>query len=190
MASFSFSREGFASVLHTLGGKYALWGPKRLKGKGRFFGTDLVTCAPLESFDDLETGEKTSMSPKEIVFPPDETLFYFTGDRFSEPPLEDDRETVVFLRPCDISGFRRLPCSSKGGADPYYRRRREKLHFFMIECRGLRELLRLHRSNAGQLCRRLSVQEDSEGEVGPAVHAVFSSGTPSSFAKFVKRMSK
>ncbi len=113
-------------------------GAETAQGEGRFFGTDLVTYAPLQTFDELETDEKSAMSPKSVVFPPDETLFYFTGDHFSEPPLEDERETIVFLRPCDINGFRRLDAmflENGGTADPFYLRRREKLHFFMIECR-------------------------------------------------------
>ena len=72
MSSFTFSGEAFASAFASLGEKYALWGPKRLKGRGRFFGTDLITYAPLKSFDELETDEKSAMSPKSVVFPPDE----------------------------------------------------------------------------------------------------------------------
>lgn len=190
MAAFSFSREAFASALETLGGRYSLWGPKRLKGKGRFFGTDLVTYAPLESFDDLETEEKSSVSPKEIVFPPDETLFFFTGDRFSEPPLEDDRETVVFLRPCDINGFRRLDAiflENGGTPDPFYLRRREKLHFFLIECRESFEncfCVPMGSNATDNYAAAFRFGENSvEAEVKDSRFVeFFASGTPSSFA--------
>ena len=136
--SFRFSEADFGRAFEALAGDFALWGPKRFPGRGRFFGTDLVRYAPLESFGDLELGEKSCGSPKEAVFPPDETLFHFTGDRFEEPSLEDGRETVIFLRPCDINGFRRLDAIFlENGPEPdfFYKRRREKLHFFMIECR-------------------------------------------------------
>ncbi|NLK18690.1 MAG: anaerobic sulfite reductase subunit AsrA, partial [Synergistaceae bacterium] len=131
-ASFRFSPEEFEKVFQNLAESYAVWGPRRFPGRGRFFGTDLVRYAPLDAFSDLELAEKSCGSPKEAVFPPDETLFHFTGDRFDEPPLEDDREIIIFLRPCDINGFRRLDAmflENGAGPDFFYKRRREKLHF-------------------------------------------------------------
>lgn len=138
MASFIFSAGEFEGVFKALGERYALWGPKRFRGRGRFFDTDLIKYAPLTSFGEMELKEKSAQSPKNVVFPPDETLFYFTEDRFDEASLEDDREVAVFLRPCDIHGFRRLDgmfLENGSVRDPFYLRRREKVHFFMIECR-------------------------------------------------------
>lgn len=195
MPSFTFSGEAFASAFASLGEKYAVWGPKRLKGRGRFFGTDLITYAPLQTFDELETDEKSAMSPKSVVFPPDETLFHFTGDQFSEPPLEDGRETIVFLRPCDINGFRRLDAmflENGGTPDPFYRRRREKLHFFMIECRESFEncfCVSMGSNATDNYAAAFRFGEDSvEVEVkDPRFAQDFSSGAPSDFAtEFVK----
>ncbi|MDN5280020.1 MAG: anaerobic sulfite reductase subunit [Clostridiales bacterium] len=138
MQSFDFNYQQFAEVFARLGKKFRLFGPKRVPGRGRFSDTDLITYADLQNPEDLETAEKSYLSPKSIVFPPDETTFYFTADQFTEPELSDNRETIVFLRPCDINGIERLDrifLENGKVKDPYYQRRREKLHFFMIECR-------------------------------------------------------
>lgn len=195
MSSFSFSLEEFSRVFDALGELYALSGPKRFPGKGRFSGTDLVKYAPLVSFDELELDEKSSMSPKSLVFPPDETTFYFNGDEFTEAPLEDERETVVFLRPCDINGFRRLDAiflENGGTKDPYYLRRREKLHFFMIECATSFEncfCVSMGSNVAGEYAVALRFGQDSVlVQVKEELFAsLFASGAPSEFTpEFVR----
>jgi len=136
--SFRLSAEQFAQLFEQLSTSYLLAGPKRFTGAGRFSGTDLVRYAFLKSADELELREKSWFSPKELVFPPDETLFYFNGQQFTEATLPEDREIIVFLRPCDINGIDRLDrmfLENAGVVDPYYKRRRERLHYFMIECR-------------------------------------------------------
>lgn len=137
MQSFELSRDGFTAIFADLSDKFSLFGPKRLPGRGRFSDSDLITCAELGSINELEVKEKSSLSPKSVVFPPDETTFHFTADKFSEPDLSPDSETIVFLRPCDINGFARLDkifLENGGQTDPYYQRRRKRIHFFMIEC--------------------------------------------------------
>ena len=138
MQSFSYDSEGFNLVFSELAKNYRIYGPKRFKGKGRFSDTDLIKYAPLDSFADLELSEKSSLSPKALVFPADETIFHFNENEFSEPALKEDGEVVVLLRPCDINGFARLDkmfLENGDRVDPYYERRRRRLHFFMIECR-------------------------------------------------------
>lgn len=194
-SSFEFSRDDFAAVFEELAKKYAVWGPKRFPGRGRFFGTDLVRYAPLESFRELELDEKSSGSPKEAVFPPDETLFHFTGERFEEPPLEDGRETVIFLRPCDVNGFRRLDAIFlENGPEPdfFYKRRREKLHFFMIECRESFEncfCVSMGANEADDYAAAFRFEKDRiEVQVKDGrFEGAFASGAPSAFApEFVK----
>ncbi len=136
--SFRLTGEQFAQLFEQLSAAFLLAGPKRFAGAGRFSGTDLVRYAFLKSADELELQEKSWFSPKELVFPPDETLFYFNGQQFTEATLPDDRDIIVFLRPCDINGIDRLDrmfLENAGVVDPYYKRRRARLHYFMIECR-------------------------------------------------------
>lgn len=139
MKSLKLTRKEFIEAFARLSDKYRLFGPKRLAGRGRFSDTDLITCDFLNSIEELESEEKSFLSPKAVVFPPDETTFIFNRDEFKEPEMEDDREIIVFLRPCDINGFARLDrmfLENGGQPDPYYKRRRDRIHFFMIECRN------------------------------------------------------
>lgn len=137
MSSYEFTREEFSRVFDGLRARCSLYGPRRFPGRGRFTNTDLVKYAQLNGLEELELEEKSYMSPKSLAFPADETLFYFTGQEFAEAPQDGEGEIVVFLRPCDINGFRRLDAmflENGGTRDPYYQRRRERLRFFMIEC--------------------------------------------------------
>ena len=66
-----------------------------------------------------------------------ETLFYFR-EKDITPAAFDDRPTIIFLRPCDINGIKRLDTiflHNGSEPDPYYARRRERVKFFLIECR-------------------------------------------------------
>lgn len=136
--SFNLSTGELSGLFSRLAETFNVCGPKRFKGRGRFSGEDLIKYAVLSSFEELELNEKSRMSPKSLVFPADETMFFFNGQAFQEPDLENEKETIVFLRPCDINGIHRLDkifLENGDFADPYYKRRRERLHFFMIECR-------------------------------------------------------
>lgn len=138
MTSLAISNDEFKLIFSRIAQNYRIYGPKRLTGRGRFSDTDLITCDFLDSIEELETGEKSYMSPKSVVFPADETTFLFNEKQFKEPDLPEEREIIVFLRPCDINGFARLDkifLENGGCCDPYYNRRRERIHFFMIECR-------------------------------------------------------
>ncbi|HPW59060.1 MAG TPA: anaerobic sulfite reductase subunit AsrA [Candidatus Rifleibacterium sp.] len=138
MSAYDYSRAEFAAVFAELQKTYQIYGPKRFIGRGRFSDTDLIRYAPLASLDELELAEKSSLSPKSLVFPADETIFHFNDHEFSQPQLKENGEIIVLLRPCDINGIARLDkmfLENGDQADPYYQRRRQRLHFFMIECR-------------------------------------------------------
>ena len=199
MPSFIFSPEDFSRVFRDLRHAYALWGPRRFSGRGRFSGTDLVKYGPLESLEDLELGEKSSMSPKSLVFPPDETLFHFNENEFSEPDLDDEREIGLFLRPCDINGFRRLDAmflENGGREDPFYLRRRRKIHFFLIECRTSFENCFCVSMNSNTAENYAAAFRFSENAVSvevkdPRFLENFRSGAPSDFvAEFVRENQK
>ncbi|HNX75802.1 MAG TPA: anaerobic sulfite reductase subunit AsrA [Candidatus Rifleibacterium sp.] len=139
MNSYELTRSNFAALFAALASRYRIYGPKRFAGKGRFSDTDLIKYAPLAGPDELELSEKSSLSPKSLVFPPDETIFHFNENDFVAPKPADDREIIVLLRPCDINGFARLDkmfLENGGQPDFYYERRRRRLHFFMLECRA------------------------------------------------------
>ncbi len=128
--------EKFNDVINMLSEEYKIYGPTRKKGKGRLSDTDSIVYDEITSFDDLEINEKSYFSPKEVFYPIRETLFYFTEDGMTVPAV-DEKPVIIFLRPCDINGIQRLDTVFlKNGdiEDFYYKRLREKVKFFMIEC--------------------------------------------------------
>ncbi|WP_432402711.1 anaerobic sulfite reductase subunit AsrA [Wukongibacter sp. M2B1] len=128
--------EKFNDVINMLSQNYKIYGPTRKEGKGRLSDTDVIAYDEITSFDDLEMKEKSYFSPKEVFYPIRETLFYFTEDGMTVPKV-DEKPVIIFLRPCDINGIKRLDTIFlKNGdiEDFYYKRLREKVKFFMIEC--------------------------------------------------------
>lgn len=128
----------FNQALTELQKEYLLYAPKRFPDKGRFSDTDMIRYGEISSLDEIVWQEKSFFSPKEIIFPITQTIFLFTDDEFREAKLKEKRKSLVFLRPCDINGFKRLDeIYLKNGKDPdlYYQRLREKVKFAMIECK-------------------------------------------------------
>ncbi|MDP4088435.1 MAG: anaerobic sulfite reductase subunit AsrA [Bacillota bacterium] len=79
--------------------------------------------------------KKSSFSPKEVLLPITQTLFYFTEDKIIEPET-DSKKILIFLRSCDIHAVKRLDqiYIENGGVDPYYKALREKAKFVLMEC--------------------------------------------------------
>lgn len=122
--------------LKDLSKEYILYGPVNFEDEGTLSDTDEVRYGIIEKLEDLELNKKSSFSPKEIIFPIRETLFYFNKDQTIVPDIEE-KKVAIFLRPCDINGIHKLDTIFiKNGAieDFYYKRLREKVKFFMIEC--------------------------------------------------------
>jgi anaerobic sulfite reductase subunit A len=139
MSSYEFTFTAFERAFAGLGEHFIVWGPKRLTGRGRFVDDDLIDYGQINHFSDLVTEQKSDLSPKSLVLPADETLFYFNGQKFTEAELPEEQHVIVFLRPCDINGIDRLDkifLENGNVEDFYYARRRKRLHFFMIECRS------------------------------------------------------
>ena len=131
------NKESFKKGFELLKEKFHIFAPKRFEKKGRFSDTDLIKYAKIESLEEIVWNEKSFYSPKEIVFPITQTIFYFTEDQFMTPKPKDEKPVLVFVRPCDINGIKRLDkIYLSNGKDPdiYYKRLREKIKFAMIEC--------------------------------------------------------
>ena len=131
----SLSNKEFNNILDELKKEYKIYAPKLFKGKGRFSDTDLVRYDEISSIEEIEFGKKSYYSPKEVLLPITQTLFYFTEDKVIEPEI-DHKKTLVFLRSCDIHAVKRLDeiYLENGVEDPYYKRRREKMKFILMEC--------------------------------------------------------
>ncbi len=130
------NNDKFNKLLNNLSSEYKIYGPKKLERSGRFSDDDVIGYGEIEILEDIVLDEKSYFSPKEIIHPIRQTLFYFTEDDVKMPDI-DDQKVIVFLRPCDINGIKRLDSIFLDNGpyrDVYYERLREKVKFFMIEC--------------------------------------------------------
>jgi len=133
---YRLTSQQFDNYLTQLSIKYQLFAPQRKSGKGSFSDTDLISYGPVTSYEDMELQEKSAYSPKEVFYPIRETLFQFINNKIVEPEI-DTKPIILFLRPCDINGIKRLDAMFlKNGSeqDYYYLRRRKLLKFVLIEC--------------------------------------------------------
>ncbi|RKD32952.1 anaerobic sulfite reductase subunit A [Thermohalobacter berrensis] len=134
---FQLQNSDFNKILNELKKEYKIYAPKRFEKRGTFSDTDMIRYGEIDSVEEIVWKEKSEYSPKEIIFPITQTLFYFTEEEYKVPKV-DDKKIIVFLRPCDINGVRRLDTIFlKNGEheDFYYKRLREKVKFVMIECK-------------------------------------------------------
>ncbi len=82
---YRFDPGRFDLMLEELSKDYRLYGPTRYRDKGHLSDTDLATFGPISGLKDLELDTQTVYSPKEILLPVNQTLFYFTQDKTWNP---------------------------------------------------------------------------------------------------------
>lgn len=114
----------------------SVYGPILKKKGGSFSDLDRVVYGKVNQIEDLIVDQKSYFSPKELVFPMRETLFYFEGNE-ARMPIIDEKPIFVFLRACDIHGLDRLDeifLNNGPFKDPYYLNKRELIHTFLIGC--------------------------------------------------------
>lgn len=135
---FALSAEQLDQSLQAWGEHLDLQGPRRIRGRGRFSSQDVIRYGPIAQAADLEWRNKSDFSPKEILFPPNETLFHLLGDQVLSPSGGvGKRPVLLFCRACDIHGVDRLDRLFLGNGpapDPYYQQRRERVRFALLEC--------------------------------------------------------
>lgn len=125
----------FNVVLKELQKEYKVYAPKLYGGEGRFSDTDIVRYGEMNDIEEVVFDKKSYYSPKEIINPITQTLFYFTEDKVMEPEINDEK-VLIFLRSCDIHAIKRLDeiYLRNGLEDSYYKRLREKVKFVLMEC--------------------------------------------------------
>lgn len=131
------SKNEFNNSLKKLKEKYKLFAPVSLAYKGTYSDTDVVRYKEIEDIEEIELNKKSNFSPKEIVLPISETLFYFTEDEFKEVNQKEDKDILIFLRACDINGIKRIDqiyLENGKEEDYFYKRIREKVKFVLIGC--------------------------------------------------------
>ncbi|MBU3111627.1 anaerobic sulfite reductase subunit AsrA [Clostridium lacusfryxellense] len=127
--------EKFDQQLETLRQEYKVYAPVKIKGKGTFADTDAVRYGEIKSIKEIEFDVKSSFSPKEIVIPITQTLFYFTEDQCIEPKTFE-KKILIFLRSCDIHAMKRLDevYLRNGNEDYYYKTLKDKVKFVLMGC--------------------------------------------------------
>ncbi|MFL0196000.1 anaerobic sulfite reductase subunit AsrA [Clostridium sp. WILCCON 0269] len=132
---YKLNSEKFNNFLATIKDEYKVYAPILLKGKGTFSDTDTVRYGQVNDIKEIDFDKKSNFSPKEVILPITQTLFYFTEDSVTEPKTED-KKSLIFLRSCDIHAVKRLDqiYLKNGAEDPYYKKLREKVKFILMEC--------------------------------------------------------
>jgi len=136
--SFYITNEKMNRIIKDLEKEYRIFAPRRFKKRGWRPDMDLIRYAEINSVEEIVHNEKSDFSPKEVFFPIIQTLFFFTGSECSVSAA-DDKKIILFARPCDINGLRRLDeifLKNGQNEDFFYKRLRDKLKIFMIECRN------------------------------------------------------
>ena len=125
------------SLFKNLTKRYRLIAPKEILGAGRFSQTNLLTYAEVKSFPEIEFFKKTHTSAKEIILPLRQSLFEFRKGTVSEVK-EEIIPSIIFLRACDIQAIKVMDSHFLDNGkykDVYYKKRREAVKFFLIECK-------------------------------------------------------
>lgn len=131
--NYKLSLEQADSVLKELLENYRVYAPKAFKGEGLYSYTDSIRYGEINSFSEVEYEIKSQGSPKEILLPINHTLSIEThGQTIDTIKDIDDRNILILLHSCDIHGINRIDKAFMN--DEYYRVRREKVKFMIMEC--------------------------------------------------------
>ena len=131
------SKNSFNDGLSLLKKDYKILAPVTIPFKGTYSDTDLTKYEEIGTIEEIEFNKKSDFSPKEVIFPITQTLFYFTEKEYKTSNI-DDKKLLIFLRACDINGVRRFDeIYLKNGIekDYFYERLREKVKFVLIGCK-------------------------------------------------------
>ncbi len=133
---YVLTQSGFSELVKSLESQYRIFAPVLKKGAGRHLDTDVVLYDFVKSAEEIELEHKSDYAFKEALLPMSETLFFFTEQQTKEADL-DERPVLVFLRSCDLHALKRLDdiyLRNGKEIDPFYKRRRDLLHFVLIGC--------------------------------------------------------
>lgn len=132
---YKISVEKMNDAIKDLSKKYDIYAPRVYKDGGIYADMDLVRYGIIEKIEDIEFNKKSQYSSKETILPITERLLYFTEDSIQEVK-EEEKGRIVFLRSCDLHGVKRIDemYLKNGYEDYYYKRRKEKIKFILMEC--------------------------------------------------------
>ena len=135
--SYKVSRSFLNDVLIQLKSDYHIYGPKHLPERGRRETDGLIRYEEIDSIEDMVLDRQSDFSMKEVLHPISQSIFKFDESSIEETTNSDPKGIIIFMRPCDINGLKRLDnmfLANGGYADVYYKRLRDKTKIFMLEC--------------------------------------------------------
>lgn len=123
-----FSQQNNAAFFNVLKNKYLIYAPKQQK--------DVIRYGKINTFEEIVFDQQSDFSPKEVYYPVSQTMFLFTENEVIEQGSTDQREILIFARPCDIHAMKRLDSIflKNGEQDYYYGQQRKRIKIAMIEC--------------------------------------------------------
>ncbi len=131
------NKESFNKGLELLKQEYKILAPVTTPFKGVYSDTDLTKYEEIDNIEEIEFNKKSNFSPKEVILPITQTLFYFTEKEYKTSDI-DDKKLLIFLRACDINGMKRIDeiyLNNGIEKDYFYSRLREKVKFVLIGCK-------------------------------------------------------
>ena len=135
--SYKISRTYMNEILQKLKSEYRIYAPKHVPDRGMWETDGLIRYQEIDSVEEIVNSKQSDFSPKEIVYPVAQTIFKFDENSCRETVSNDPKGIIIFARPCDINGLKRLDnmfLANGGMSDVYYKRMRDKVKIFMMEC--------------------------------------------------------
>lgn len=135
--SFRISRAFMNDFLGKLQKEYRIYAPVLIPDRGAWESDGLVRYQEIHTLEDMCLSRQSDFSPKEVIYPVTQTIFTFDENSCRETLPNDPKGIIIFARPCDINGLKRLDnmfLANGGVSDVYYKRMRDKVKIFMMEC--------------------------------------------------------
>lgn len=132
---YTVTKENMDTIFASMSESYDIFAPKVFEGEACFSDQDNIRYGKVTSLDEIEFGQKSEYSFKEVLLSIQENLFYFTEDQVTIPKISD-KGILIFLRSCDLCAVKRLDqiYLQNGPEDFYYKRIREKAKFILMGC--------------------------------------------------------
>ncbi len=134
--SYKLTLKEAQKLLDKLSLTYDIYAPKKLKAQGRYSDTDIIKYEKIKNIDEIEYREKSTYPMKEVISPIQQTIFYFTEDKYRESKVST-KPILVFSRACDINAIKvqtKIFIGNGGFVDYYYQRMYERIKFILMEC--------------------------------------------------------
>ncbi len=132
-----YTYDEMDQMILNLQNEYKIYAPKRLKKRDAKNEKDFIRYGEISSSKEIVFDMKSDFSPKEVYYPISQCTMFFRGPDCVESPIDHEKEILIFARPCDINSIKRLDqifLTNGGQADLYYKRKRDKVKFVLMEC--------------------------------------------------------